>query len=77
LRADWSTAPLSARELTLLRHVDKLTRAPASVTEADVKALQATGFCDEAVFQITAITAFFAYVNRIADGLGLARSGPG
>ncbi len=72
-KEDWRAAPLTAPEAAMLAHAELLTRAPASVTPADLDALRAAGFDDRAIFQITAISAFFAYVNRIADGLGLAR----
>lgn len=73
LKHDWRQADLSERERAMLEHVERLTRAPASVTEAQLDALRTVGFDDTAIFQITGIAAFFAYVNRMADGLGLAR----
>ena len=71
VRADWHTAPLSERERGMLTYVEKLTRTPAAMTRGDVEALRGHGFDDQAVLQIAAITSFFAYVNRIADGLGV------
>jgi alkylhydroperoxidase family enzyme len=38
---------------------------------SDVDALRAAGFDDRAIHDICAITAYFAFVNRIADGLGV------
>jgi uncharacterized peroxidase-related enzyme len=55
----------------MLRYVEKLTRAPASVTRADVEALRAAGFSDRDVLEICEVAAYYAYVNRIADGLGV------
>lgn len=71
--ADWRTAPLPEREQVLLAHVERLTREPASVLPAHLDALRAGGFDDTAILQLTVITAFFAYVNRVADGLGVGR----
>jgi alkylhydroperoxidase family enzyme len=37
----------------------------------DVDALRTQGFNDRAVHDICAVTAYYAFVNRIADGLGV------
>jgi len=55
----------------MLDYAVKLTEAPAIVSQADVEALRAAGFDDRAIHDICAITAYFAFVNRIADGLGV------
>jgi uncharacterized peroxidase-related enzyme len=44
----------------------KLARAPESVTEADRAALRAHGFAEEDIWDVGAITAFFALSNRMA-----------
>ena len=49
----------------------KLTREPRSVTREDVEALRSVGFSDTAIHDIVQITGFFAYYNRLADGLGI------
>ena len=41
------------------------------MTEQDVIALQAVGFSDEAILDINQITGYYAFVNRLADGLGV------
>ena len=70
---DWRSAALSARDHALLTHVERLTLAPASTTPADLAVLRAHGFDATAILQLTAIAGFFAYVNRMADGLGVGR----
>lgn len=55
----------------MLTYVVKLTRRPAQVTNDDIDKLRAVGFDDRAIHDICAITAYFAFVNRIADGLGV------
>ena len=47
------------------------TQPPANDSAADVDRLRAAGFDDRGVHDICSITAYFAYVNRIADGLGV------
>jgi len=48
-----------------------LTRAPASVGKADADALRAAGWDDRAIHDATQIVAYFNYINRIAEGLGV------
>ena len=55
----------------MLDYAVKLTRYPASVGEGDVERLRAAGFTDRAVLDICQITAYYNYVNRLADGLGV------
>ena len=59
----------------MLRYAEKLTREPASVDAADVEALRAVGFADEDVLAIAEVVSYYAYVNRIADGLGVELEG--
>lgn len=55
----------------MLDYVLKLTRTPESMTASDVESLRTSGFDDRAIHDICAITAYYAFVNRIADGLGV------
>jgi len=55
----------------MLSYAAKLTREPGSLVEADVDALRHHGFSDRDVLDIAEVTGYFAYVNRIADGLGV------
>ncbi|MGQ0732269.1 MAG: carboxymuconolactone decarboxylase family protein [Acidobacteriota bacterium] len=66
---------LTARERALVRYADTLTETPASVTGADIEALRAAGLDDVAIHDACAIVAYFAFVNRIADGLGVQIEG--
>lgn len=71
LAADYGAAPISDADKAMLRYADKLTRTPAKMTQDDVDALRAADFCDAAVLDICMVTAYFAFVNRLADGLGV------
>ena len=55
----------------MLQYAEKLTREPANVTEEDVLSLRKTGFTDRDIFDVNQVVAYFNYVNRIADGLGV------
>jgi alkylhydroperoxidase family enzyme len=48
-----------------------LTRAPESVGKADADALRTVGWDDRAIHDAAQIIAYFNYINRIADGLGV------
>ena len=75
VRNDYREAPPAA-ELTegdraMLDFAVKLTRDSRSATREDIEALRAAGFSDAAIHDIVQITGFFAYYNRLADGLGI------
>lgn len=55
----------------MLDYAVKLTHTPGEMVAADVDALRAEGFRDRDVLDIAEVTAYYAYVNRIADGLGV------
>ena len=55
----------------MLDYALKLTLAPGKIVKEDVDKLRSQGFDDRAIHDICAITAYFAFVNRIADGLGV------
>lgn len=72
LKDDYTRASLSPIDRAMLDYVAKLTLTPAAVTREDVQALRQAGFDDRAILDIAQITAYFAFVNRTADGLGVA-----
>ncbi len=55
----------------MLDYAVKLTMQPAKMEEADVITLRQAGFTDSAILDINQITAYYAFVNRLADGLGV------
>ena len=59
----------------MLDYVHKLTLSPWYMDQADVQKLREQGFSDRAILDINQITAYYAYVNRIADGLGVPLKG--
>lgn len=63
---DWRKADLSERQKAMLAFALKLAVRPAEVDEADFEALRAHGFSDDDIWDIGAITAFFAMSNRLA-----------
>lgn len=55
----------------MLDYAVKLTRTPWAIERADIDRLREAGFDDRAILDICQVTAYFAFVNRIADGLGV------
>jgi alkylhydroperoxidase family enzyme len=58
----------------MIDYVIKLTKDATKVSPADHERLHAAGFDDRAILQITLIAAWFNYINRVADALGVGRS---
>ena len=69
--ADPGTADLLPADRAMLDYALTLTQAPHTVTAEAVAALRGAGFDDRAIHDICAVTAYYAFVNRIADGLGV------
>ena len=69
------SAPLQAdvleRDLAMLSYAIRLTEEPASISEADIQRLRQHGFDDRAIHDLACCVSYFAFVNRIADGLGV------
>ena len=55
----------------MLSYAVKLTNDPAAMVAGDVQALRDAGFSDRDILDICEVTSYYAYVNRIADGLGV------
>jgi uncharacterized peroxidase-related enzyme len=68
LKEDCTRASLGDADRTMLDYVAKLTREPWTVSEGDLFALRGVGFEDRALPDIVQITAYFAFVTRVADG---------
>lgn len=55
----------------ILHYARRLTLQPASVVRDDVLTLREAGFSDRAIHDICQLVAYFNFVNRMADGLGV------
>jgi len=71
LQAGDRTLVTDPAETAMLAYVEKLTREPSSVSQADVSGLRDQGFADADVLDIAQIAAYYAFVNRLAEGLGV------
>ena len=68
---DYRTAGLSDKRMAMLDYAAKLTLTPADMTESDVERLRTAGFSDTDILHIVDVVGYYAYANRIADGLGI------
>ena len=73
LREDYRTAPITEQERVMVEYVVKLTKDATKCSPADHEALRKVGFDDQGILQITLIAAWFNYINRVADALGVGR----
>ena len=68
---DYRQADLSVRQQAMLDYAVKLTGTPAAMRQTDVETLRGCGFTDRDILDIVEIVAYFNYINRVADGLGI------
>jgi uncharacterized peroxidase-related enzyme len=73
LRQDYRAAPISEQDKVMLDYVVKVTRDATECSPHDHEKLRSVGFDDRAILQITLIAAWFNYINRVADSLGVGR----
>lgn len=78
--ADWATkvsvswrraGGISDRERAILEFAEKLTRAPAEMDEADIAALRSAGLQETEIIDVTGAAAFYNFVNRLNNALGV------
>lgn len=72
LKTDFSAAELDSTDRAMLDYCVKLNNTPGEMSKSDVESLRAVGFDDLSIHDICAIVGYFAFVNRVADGLGVA-----
>ena len=64
-------APLPPADQAIVAYALKLTRAPRSMTRADVEGLRVHGLTDAEIFEVAFVTAYFNYTSRVSEGLGV------
>ncbi len=71
VQEDYRKAGLTQREVGLLDHAVKLTKQPSGVGRDDLDALRSLGFNDEQLVDAVHCIAYFNFINRVLDGLGV------
>ena len=73
LKKDYRSAPISEQDRAMLDYAVKLTKDATKCSREDHARLRAAGFDDRGILQITLIAAWFSYINKAADALGVGR----
>jgi uncharacterized peroxidase-related enzyme len=68
---DYRSAALDPRVRALCDFATKLTLASPTVEQADIDVLRGHGWSDEAISDTIQVVAYFNYINRVADGVGI------
>ena len=70
-QTDYRRAPLEARVHALCDFAVKSTREPAAIDQDDIDELRSHGWSDRAVHDAIQVVAYFNYINRVADAIGI------
>lgn len=73
LREDYANAPITDAERVMLDYAVQVTKDATRISPEWHDRLRAAGFDDRGILQVTLIAAWFNYINRAADALGVGR----
>ena len=68
---DYRQAELEPRVRALCDFAVELTHRPAADAGPQVEALRAEGWTDSAIHDASQVVAYFNYINRIAEAVGI------
>jgi uncharacterized peroxidase-related enzyme len=71
IAAQGSEAAPEPRLRALLQFAERLAADPAGFEEQHLLPLREAGLDDRAIHDAAQVVAYFSYINRIADGLGV------
>jgi uncharacterized peroxidase-related enzyme len=71
LKEDWRHASVTPRLKQMLEYAEQVTVHPAGTKQKDIEKLQQLGLSDRDILDLNQVVAYFNYVNRVADGLGI------
>ena len=71
LKKDFRQAAIAEKDRAMLEYAVKLTLEPWHMKREDVEQLRAAGFADADILDINQVSGYYAFVNRLADGLGV------
>ena len=72
---DYQSVEVSARQRAMLSYAAKLTSTPGLIVAYDLESMRESGLTDRDILDVNQVVAYFAYVNRVADGLGVVTDG--
>lgn len=68
---DIESSRFGEAEKALLRFVRKVNKECATVSQADIDELKASGWTEEAIYDAVTVCALFNFYNRWIDGTGV------
>ena len=68
---DWRSVGLDAKTVALLDYAERVTATPRACLESDIDRLRDAGWDDTAIHDTVQVIAYFNYINRVADALGV------
>jgi alkylhydroperoxidase family enzyme len=68
---DVDSSGLDEPHKALFRFIDKVNRAPATITQADLDTVRAAGWSDQALYFAITVCALFNFYNRWIDATGV------
>ena len=68
---NWRAAGLDEKYIAMFEYVEKITKTPESMTDADRNKLSSAGYSELDIFDISDVAAFFNYTNRMALSLDM------
>lgn len=71
----WRTANISPINKTILEFAEKATLSAHTISQTDIDDLKSHGLSERAIHDIVQVCAFFNYINRLADALGVELEG--
>jgi len=71
VKYNYLRANLPPRQKALAKFAEMATRTPAAVRKQDLETLRKHGLSDRDILDAVEVIAYFNYINRIADALGI------
>jgi uncharacterized peroxidase-related enzyme len=71
IKQDYTKLNLSPAERAILDYAVKLTVAPSTASEDDIKALRSYGFDDRDILDIVYVICLYNFNDRMADATGI------
>lgn len=68
---NYRQAALTPRQAALCRFAELVTRTPSASNAREIEALREQGLNDRDILDAVQIIAYFNYINRVADALGV------
>ncbi len=68
---DWRSAPLTQVDKALCEFAARLTHRQQAMAPKDLEALRAVGLGDRGIHDAVQVIAYFNYITRVADALGV------